>query len=67
MGRMIRQGVGLVARYDSMEWCRARSQRGVCDPRSVDGHNIHDLEATSPIHEHLGEALRAYNWLDDEG
>jgi hypothetical protein len=56
-----------VARYDSMEWCRARSQRGVCDPRSVDGHNIHDLEATSPIHEHLGEALRAYNWLDDEG
>ena len=25
------------------------------------------LTGPTPIHEHLGEALQAHNWLDDEG
>jgi hypothetical protein len=50
-----------------MEWCHARSQGGACNPQSVEGLNIHDVEATSPIHEHLGEALRGYNRIDGKG
>lgn len=38
----------------------------MCDPQTIEGLNVHDVESTSSIHQHLGEVLRAYDWLDDE-
>ena len=35
-------------------------QHGACDPQVIEGLNIHDVEAASPVHEHLGETLRAH-------
>jgi hypothetical protein len=40
--------VGLVARDDTVEWRRAGSQRGACDPQTIEGLNMHDIEVASP-------------------
>jgi hypothetical protein len=49
-----------------MKWRGTGAQRWACEAQAIEGLDVHDVEATSPIHEHLGEALRAHNWLNDE-
>ena len=57
---------GLLSRHDAMERCS-----GWPDTRSVDAHgiehlDIHDVEATAPIHKNLGELLHANDRVDHE-
>jgi hypothetical protein len=57
----------LVLGNDAVERCHALLQRKSCDPQPVKGLNVHDVGVAPPVHENLGEALRAYGWLDDKG
>ena len=57
---------GLLSRHDDVE--RRPDQ---LDARSVDAHGIerfsvHDVEAAASIHLHLGEPLRADDWVDHD-
>ena len=57
---------GLLSRHDAMERRSSRS-----DARSVDAHGIecfgiHDVEASTSIHQYLGEQLHADDWVDHE-
>lgn len=60
--------VGEVAKHDRqsdlLEWVGlvvgdgiVLGQRGACDPQSIEGLDVYDVEAVVPVHEHLGEAL----------
>ena len=54
----------VLPRHDAAErgttWSDARS----IDPHGVQGLGVHDVEATTPIYQHLCEPLRANNWVD---
>jgi hypothetical protein len=49
-----------------MEAPDARSELCPLDPQEVKGLGIDDVEATAPVHEHLGEVRVGDDGIDDE-
>lgn len=42
---------------DAIDRRRAGTERGACDPQSIQGFSIHNVETAFTIHEYLREAL----------
>ncbi|KAK8459837.1 hypothetical protein SEVIR_2G221866v4 [Setaria viridis] len=57
----------LFSRHDAVEWRLAGAEAGAVNPHSVEGLGVEDVEAAASIHEHLDEARRADDGVDDEG
>jgi hypothetical protein len=57
---------GLFPQHDDMERRSSQSDACLVDAHGVERLNVHDVEATSPIHQHLAEMLFVDNRVDDE-
>ena len=49
-----------------MEWQLAGAELVQSDPHELQGVGVHDVESTSPVHEHLGEASVADDGIDNK-
>jgi hypothetical protein len=59
-------GLGLLPRYDAVEGHPGRQDACPTDPYGIERLNVHDVEATAPIHQHLAKVLWADEWIDDK-
>jgi hypothetical protein len=60
-------GDGLFSRDHSVERVRAAFELVASKPQPLKGIEVHEVEATAPIHEGLGESGCADQWVDYEG
>ena len=57
---------GLLSRHDAMERRSGRSNARSVDIHGIECFGVHDVEAAASIHQHLGELLRADDWVNHE-
>jgi hypothetical protein len=56
----------LLPLHDAMEWHSGRPNARPVDAHGIQVLGVHDVEATAPVHQYLGEALHAEDWVDHE-
>jgi hypothetical protein len=56
----------LFPRYNAMERHPGQSDARPVDAHGVERLNVHDVEATTPIHQHLAEMLLVDDWINDK-
>jgi hypothetical protein len=61
------EGNKLSARDHSIERVWATLELVTGKPQPLEGVEVHEVEATTPIHEGLGEPSRPNQWVDYEG
>jgi hypothetical protein len=60
------EGLDALAQRDAMERCRGGLQLFQPNPHQPQGVCIQDVEATTFVHQHLGEPRVADDWIDNQ-
>jgi hypothetical protein len=60
------EGLDAIAWRDTMERHRAGPQLVQPDPQQAQSVRLKDVEAAASVHQHLGEACIADDWVDDQ-
>jgi hypothetical protein len=60
------EGLGLFPWHDAVERCSSRPNVHLVNAHGVKCLPVHDIEATTSIHQHFSEPLRADDWVNDE-
>ena len=57
---------GLLSRHDTVKRRSGRPDARLVDAHGVERLGVQDVEAATPIHRYLGEALHTDDWVDHE-
>jgi hypothetical protein len=61
------EGDRLLAQNHSIKWVRATLELVLGEPQSLEGVEVHEVKAATPIHEGLSEPSCSDQWVNNEG
>jgi hypothetical protein len=59
-------GQVLLPWHDTVEGCSVLVEPGSANPHGIEGLGVHDVEVTTPIHQHLGEPRVANDGINNK-